>query len=93
MLLASKASRANQRTIPRRVSPESRSSRLGGAILTVTVINWALASHDLNGLSLLTGNGALVGMERFGRPMPYAIFAAVLARQVHPAPKERPVQT
>ena len=62
----------------------SRTSRiflyLGYVILTVTVINWALTTHDLSSLSQLTGNTALVGLDRFGRPMLYAIFAITLAR-------------
>ena len=62
-----------------------RSSRIflyvGYVLLTVTVVNWALAAHDLNSISKLTGGAALVGMERFGRPMLYAIFAVVLAHK------------
>jgi hypothetical protein len=62
----------------------SRPSRiflyLGYVILTVTVINWALTTHDLSSLSQLTGNTALVGLDRFGRPMLYAIFAITLSR-------------
>jgi hypothetical protein len=53
---------------------------LGYVILTVTVINWALTTHDLSSLSQLTGNTALVGLDRFGRPMLYAIFALTLSR-------------
>jgi hypothetical protein len=62
----------------------SRPSRiflyLGYVILTVTVINWALTTHDLSSLNQLTGNTALVGLDRFGRPMLYAIFAITLSR-------------
>jgi hypothetical protein len=62
----------------------SRTSRiflyLGYVILTVTVINWALTTHDLSSLSQLTGNTALVGLDRFGRPMLYAIIAITLGR-------------
>jgi hypothetical protein len=53
---------------------------LGYVILTVTVINWALTTHDLTSLNQLTGNTALVGLDRFGRPMLYAIFALTLNR-------------
>jgi hypothetical protein len=58
---------------------------LGYVILTVTVINWALTTHDLSSLSNLTGNTALVGLDRFGRPMLYAIFALTLSRILKPA--------
>jgi hypothetical protein len=53
---------------------------LGYVILTVAVINWVLSAHDLSSLSQLTGNTALVGLDRFGRPMLYAIFAMTLSR-------------
>jgi hypothetical protein len=66
----------------------SRTSRiflyLGYVILTVTVINWALSTHDLTSLNQLTGNTALVGLDRFGRPMLYAIFALTLSRVLFP---------
>ena len=62
-----------------------RSSRIflyvGYVLLTVTVVNWALAAHDLHSIAKLTGGAALVGMERFGRPMLYAIFAVALAHK------------
>ena len=58
---------------------------LGYVILTVTVINWALTTHDLSSLSQLTGNTALVGLDRFGRPMLYANFALTLSRILKPA--------
>lgn len=52
---------------------------LGYVLLTVTVINWALTSHDLYSVGKFTGDAALVGLNRFGRPMLYAIFAVTLA--------------
>jgi hypothetical protein len=42
---------------------------LGYVLLTVTVINWAVASHDLAAVGSLTGDLGLVGLNRFGRPM------------------------
>ncbi len=48
-------------------------------MLTVTVVNWALATHDLASQALLTGDQALSGFNRFGRPVLYAVFAIVLA--------------
>ncbi len=51
---------------------------LGYVLITVTVINWALASHDLASINELTGGVALVGFARFGRPMLYAMMASTL---------------
>ena len=48
-------------------------------LLSVAVINWAVVSHDLAAVGSLTGDLGLVGLDRFGRPMLYAIFAATLA--------------
>ena len=47
-------------------------------LLTVAVIDWAVVSHDLTAVDQLTGSLGLVGLDRFGRPMLYAIFAATL---------------
>lgn len=55
---------------------------VGYVLLTVTVVNWALAAHDLNSIGKLTGGAALVGFARFGKPMLYAIFAATLSKPV-----------
>jgi hypothetical protein len=52
---------------------------LGYSLLTVTVVNWAVSVHDLTAISRLTGEAALDGLERYGRPMLYAIFAVTLA--------------
>jgi hypothetical protein len=57
---------------------------LGYVILTVTVINWALSTHDLTSLNQLTGNTALVGLDRFGRPLLYAIFILTFSRLLLP---------
>jgi hypothetical protein len=52
---------------------------LGYGLLTVTVVNWAVSVHDLTAINRLTGEAALDGLERYGRPMLYAIFALTLA--------------
>ena len=52
---------------------------LGYSLLTVAVVNWAVSVHDLTAISRLTGEAALDGLERHGRPMLYAIFAVTLA--------------
>ena len=46
--------------------------------------------RDLTAVSRLTGEAALDGLERYGRPMLYAIFAVTLAatpRDSEPAPR------
>lgn len=53
---------------------------LGYVLLTVTVVNWALTVHDVAKLGELTGEVALNGLERFGKPMLYAIAATTLAQ-------------
>jgi len=60
---------------------------LGYALLTVTVVNWSLATHDMFDLRLLTGGGALLGFAAFGRPMLYAVLVATLvaASRARPA--------
>ena len=52
---------------------------LGYILLTVAVVNWALTTHDLASQARLTGDMALSGFNRFGRPVIYAIFAIALA--------------
>lgn len=52
---------------------------LGYVLATVTVVNWAVASHDLTWVGRLTGDIGLAGFSRFGRPLIYAIIAATLA--------------
>ena len=46
--------------------------------MTVTVINWAVASHDLEAVGRLTGDVGLVGLEAFGKPLLYTIFVVTL---------------
>jgi hypothetical protein len=52
---------------------------LGYVLMTVTVINWAVVSHDLAAVGHLTGDVGLVGLEAFGKPLLYTIFAITLA--------------
>ncbi|MBL8826972.1 MAG: hypothetical protein JNM18_08275 [Planctomycetaceae bacterium] len=47
---------------------------LGYIILAGAVLNWAVATHDLDGIQKLTGGAALLGFDRFGKPLLYAIF-------------------
>jgi hypothetical protein len=52
---------------------------LGYILLTVTMINWALTSHNLETLGQYTGNVAGAGFGRFGKPFLYAVIAATIA--------------
>jgi hypothetical protein len=51
---------------------------IGYVLLTVTVVNWALALHDLGASARLTGSVALDGFRFIGKPFLYTIFAVVL---------------
>lgn len=51
---------------------------LGYVLLTVTLVNWALTTHDLAQTAQLTGDAAAFGLDRFGKPMLYAIYLATL---------------
>ncbi len=53
---------------------------LGYILLTVTIVNWALSTHDLTSLKQYTGDIAMVGFLRYGRPLIYTIFAITLAK-------------
>ncbi len=52
---------------------------LGAILLTATVLNWAVTIHDLDTVEKFTGGTALVGFDRFGKPLLYAAFAIALA--------------
>jgi hypothetical protein len=51
---------------------------LGYVLFTVTIVNWALATRDLNTTSQITGDAALFGFERFGKPILDALFLIVI---------------
>lgn len=53
---------------------------LGYVLLSVMIVNWALASHDLNNIEALTGSVAWRGMEVFGLPFVYAVGVITVAR-------------
>ena len=63
---------------------------LGYVLMTVTVVNWAVASHDLEAVGRLTGDVGLVGLEAFGKPLLYTIFVLTLAGASRHAQRERP---
>ncbi len=62
---------------------------LGYMLLTVTMINWALTSHDLSTLGQYTGGVADAGFGRFGKPFLYAIIAATLALPATTSPSRQ----
>lgn len=51
---------------------------LGYVLLSVTLINWVLTSHDIKDLQRLTGSTALLGLSTFGKPLLYAIYITTL---------------
>ncbi|HEX2092648.1 MAG TPA: hypothetical protein VHG28_09615 [Longimicrobiaceae bacterium] len=51
---------------------------VGYVLLTVTVVNWALTSHDLSTVGQFTGDTAMVGLERFGKPILYGVIFLTL---------------
>lgn len=59
---------------------------LGYMLLTVTMINWALTSHNLESLGQFTGNVSDAGFGRFGKPFLYAIIAVTLALPANSKP-------
>jgi hypothetical protein len=65
---------------------------LGSILLTATVLNWAVTIHDLDTVEKFTGGAALVGFDRFGKPLIYAAFAIALAMPAH-TPIERASQS
>lgn len=62
---------------------------LGYVLMTVVVVNWALTVHDIQYVGFFTGEIALGGLNVFGRPLLYAIFAATLAQSAGGADVER----
>ena len=51
---------------------------VGYTLLTVTVVTWALGTHDLESLNTLTGGAADAGFGNFGRPLLYAAVLVTL---------------
>ena len=66
---------------------------LGYSLLTIAVVNWAVSVHDLTAIGRLTGEAALDGLERYGRPMLYAIFAVTLAATSSASPLDAEAAT
>jgi hypothetical protein len=56
---------------------------LGYVLLAAIVLNWAVATHDLDGMQKLTGGASLLGFDRFGKPMLYIVFFMTLFPHAH----------
>jgi hypothetical protein len=58
------------------------SSRLflyvGYMLLTITLVNWAVASHDLAGVNLFTGEASMAGFSFLGVPYLFALIPITL---------------
>jgi hypothetical protein len=52
---------------------------IGYVLFTVTIVNWVLMSHNLNHVDTFTGQASLSGLNLLGKPMLYALYAALLA--------------
>lgn len=55
---------------------------LGYVLLSVMIVNWALASHDLKNIETLTGSVAWRGMELFGLPFLYAVGVVTISKLI-----------
>jgi hypothetical protein len=51
---------------------------LGYVLFTVTIVHWMLATRNLNLVSFITGDAALFGFDRFGKPILYTLYLIVL---------------
>ena len=52
---------------------------IGYVLLTVTLINWALSTHNLDITGRYTGDAAILGLSALGKPLLYLFFPLVLA--------------
>jgi hypothetical protein len=51
---------------------------IGYVLLTVTLVNWALATHNLDFIGQFSGDTALLGLNAFGKPLLYLLFPIVM---------------
>ena len=63
---------------------------VGYVLLTVAVANWALTGHDLTAVGQFTGDTAIVGLERFGKPILFGVFFLTLLGLGRAAPRQDP---
>lgn len=57
---------------------------LGYVLFSVTVINWALTTHDLSSIHFFTDGASSLGFATFGVPVLYAIYTLTFARILRP---------
>lgn len=65
----------------------------GYVLLTAAVLLWAAATHDLDGVQRMTGGAALLGFDRFGKPLLYGLLLLTLlppGGAVAPQPEAQP---
>jgi hypothetical protein len=55
---------------------------IGYMLLTITVINWALAAHDQGSIGILTGGAVNTGFGGFGRPLLYAALVVSIVPEL-----------
>ncbi|AFZ67661.1 hypothetical protein [Deinococcus peraridilitoris] len=53
---------------------------LGYVLLVAALVNWSVTTHDLALTERFTGEAALQGFNRFGKPLVYAAFVMTLVR-------------
>ena len=51
---------------------------IGYVLLTVTLVNWARTTHNLDFIDQFSGATALLGLNAFGKPLLYLLFPIVL---------------
>lgn len=51
---------------------------LAYVLLTVTLVNWAVMTHDVVQVNRFTGETALLGLDVLGKPLLYVIFVLLL---------------
>jgi hypothetical protein len=47
-------------------------------LLTVTLVNWAVMTHNVVQVNRFTGETALLGLDVLGKPLLYVIFVLLL---------------
>lgn len=65
---------------------------LGYVILAVTVIIWAIGQHNHDLINQFTGEGALNGLKRMGRPMLYMLYPLLLTLPKDQLPIKKPAK-
>lgn len=64
---------------------------LAYVLITVTLVNWAVMTHNVVQVNRFTGETALLGLDVLGRPLLYVVFVLLLFG--HNPPASNPVST